>query len=215
MSAEQEEKPPGMNLALIFLLNNPELVYSPSTFQLLHGTLYCFPSPKSCALIPWVARSLCLSGIWITTTLSKQKAERFRRNLPKLVPLLCRSCPPPQHNPVLDWGLSSFQLQILWAELNWLHFSTGNKDTAEWDAVLQEVCHVWHQTNTKFNKSTSGPRGWPSCCIGWDCQLRSFWIQKQVCVPANKRGMGFLGVKANLPRTQGNVLFLETTSKRV
>lgn len=63
MSAEQEGKPPGLDLALIFFLNSPELGYSLSTFQLLHGTPYCTPSPESCAFTPRLARALCLSGM--------------------------------------------------------------------------------------------------------------------------------------------------------
>lgn len=215
MSAEQEGKPPGLDLALILLLNSPELVYSPSATawdSLLHS----------------ITKILCLhpQACQVTVPLrnmNNRKPEQVesmmlaRRNLSKVVPLLCRSLSSTPAQSCLGWASSQFQ--IVWAERKRLHFSTGNKHTAGWDAVLQERCatsEVQHNlTDTKFNKSWSGSRGSSSCCMGWDCQLRSFWIQKQVCVPANKSGLGLFGVKTNLPITQWNILVWETTLKRV
>lgn len=217
MSAEQEGKPPGLGLALIFLLNSPELVYFPSTFQLLHGTLHCTPSSKSCAFTPLA----CQLTLPLRNT-NNRKPEHVESMawclLGGIFPIWCHCyaglCPPPQHNPDLD-KLPSSSRWVGRAQLAPLlhgkqaHCRVGCCFTAE-------VCHVWHNlTDTKLNKSRSGSRRSSSCCVGWDCQLRSFWTQKQVCVPANKRGMGFLGVKANLLLTQWNVLVLETTYKRV
>lgn len=61
------------------------------------------------------------------------------RNLPRLVPLLCRtlSFSAPAQSCL---GEVLSRLQIVWTELNWLHFSMGNKHAAELDVVLQERC---------------------------------------------------------------------------
>lgn len=212
MSAEQEGKPPGLDLALIFFLNSPELGYSLSTF---HGTPYCTPSPESCAFTPRLARALCLSGMWIVESLRKWKAWLDA----------CQE----ESSPT---GAIAMQDSVLHPStiLAWISFFPGSRLCGQLAPRLHgkqthcrvgccftgEVCHIWDSlTDTKFNKSRSGWRESSSCCTGWDCQLRSFWIQKQVCVPANKRGMGLLAVKANLPFNHWNVLVLETTLKRV
>lgn len=99
-----------------------------------------------------------------------------------------RVCAAPQHNPILDELLSSCRLCEQSSSGSTSH---GKQTRCRVGCFTGEVCHIQHNlTDTKFNKSRSGSRGSSSCCMGWDCQLRSFWIQRQVCVPANQKRYG-------------------------
>ena len=142
------------------------------------------------------------------------------RDLPKLVPLLCRSLSFSAPAPSC-LGEATFQAPDCVGRAQLTPLLHGKQTHCRVGCCFTgEVPHIWYNlTDTKFNKLRAGSRQSSKCCIGWDCQLRSFWIQKQVHVPANKRGMGLLGVKASLniclPLTQWNVLVLETILKRV
>lgn len=109
-------------------------------FHLLHVTLYCTPSLKSHSFTPLA---------WLVTVLLRNVNKRKPLQVESMVwcsswgifPNSCHcyagACPSrPQHNHVLEKLLS--RLRIVWAELNWLHFSMWNKHAAELDVVWQE-----------------------------------------------------------------------------
>lgn len=140
------------------------------------------------------------------------------KNLPQLLLLLWRSLPssaPAQ----LCLGETAFQAPDGVGRTQLTPPLPGKPKLRVGCCFTGEVPHIWSDLmDTEFNKLRAGSRQSFTCCIGWGCQLRSFWIQKQVHVPTNK-SIGLLGSKTGLniclPLTQWNVLVLETILKRV
>lgn len=121
-------------------------------------------------------------------------------------------CPSqPQHNHVLPGpglcGQSSTHI----------HFSMGNKHTAELGCFTGEVPHICYNfMDTKFNKLTPGSKQLSKCLLGKTASWDNFGSRSRFMSQLTR---GLLGAKASLniclPLTQWNVLVLETILKRM
>lgn len=113
--------------------------------------------------------------------------------------------------------ITSFQVLGCVGRAQLIHFSMGNKHTAELDCFTGEVPHICYNfMDTKFKKLRPGSRQLSKCLLGRTASWDNFGSRSRFMSQLTR---GLLGAKASfnicLPLTQWNVWVLETILKRM